>query len=398
LDEYKVNELNNRLKAAYDFGPDFPHRSLMARISTNLDRDLEPAGNRLQFAGLATLVLTLLVAGGLIWIAELHPRTPTTPAVTSPSTGPLARRGAAAAFDPGTGNFVLFGGSRGTSGELMDDTWVHDARAWIRIATSIHPSARFSAAAATDEGHRNLVLFGGYGGSPSAPDNANRPLGDTWIWTGESWMQAHPTTSPGARFGHSMAYDKVRGRVVLYGGQNGPNSVLNDAWAWDGNNWEKLSLVGGPRFGKVGAAMAFDPTTGELILTGVSPDSDLSTWTLQGSEWIRHAAAVEDQPWAHESQAAYLPASRRIFMLVYGPKPPDPPSQLLVWDGNTWSAVRSVVVPPARDGAAFAYCPALGQLILFGGSSVTQIPNGVNPGEVLSDTWAWDGLKWTRLG
>lgn len=393
----RIDELTPALQSAYDFGPDFPDRGLLARISAQLDRRPEPLGNRLQLAGLATLILTLVVVGSLLWIATLQPRTVITPALTSPSAGPAARAGAAAAFDPSTGNFVLFGGSRGSSGELLDDTWVHDSRSWRQLATPIHPSARFSTAAAADDAHRDLVLFGGYGGSASASDNAKRPLGDTWIWTGESWKQVHPTRSPSARFGHSMAYDMVGGRVVLYGGQNGPNSVLNDTWAWDGKDWEQLSLSGGPPFGKVGGALAFDPITGSLVLTGVSPDSDLSTWTLQGTQWIRHAAIAEDQPWAHDSQAAYLPASRRIFLLVYGPRPPDAPSQLLVWGGNTWTPVHSDVVPPARDGAAFAYCPSLGQLLLFGGSSVTQVPNGVNFGGVLSDTWAWDGLHWTRL-
>jgi hypothetical protein len=353
--------------------------------------------NRLQL-GLAMMVLTLFGVGSLVWIAKLQPRTPApNPPLMSPSAGPLGRAGGAAAFDPATGRFVLFGGSLGTNGHLLDDTWVHDAKRWKQIAPSTHPSARFFAAAAADEANRNLVLFGGYGGSSSAPDKVNRPLGDTWVWTGQSWTQAQPTISPSAKFGHSMAYDSVRRRVLLYGGQNGPNSVLDDSWAWDGKHWERLSLSGGPRFGKVGAAMAFDPNAGVLVLTGVSPDSDLSTWTLQGTEWIRHAAVVEDQPWARESQAAYLPASRRIYMLVYGPRPPNPPSQLLVWGGNTWDVVHAGVVPPPRNGAAFAYCPSLGKLLVFGGTSVTQVPNGVTFGEVLSDTWVWDSLKWTRL-
>jgi hypothetical protein len=195
-----------------------------------------------------------------------------------------------------------------------------------------------------------------------------------------------------------MAYDSFRGQVVLYGGQNGPNSVLNDTWVWDGKNWNQLSLSGGPPFGKVSAAMAFDRKSGVMVMTSVIGDGDLSTWTLQGTQWTRHPAIAEDQPWAHDSQAAYLPASQKIFMFVYGPKPPDPPSQLLVWGGNTWSVVSSSSVPPPRDGAVFAYCPALGQLLLFGGSSVAPIPNGVTFGDVLSDTWAWDGHKWTRLG
>jgi hypothetical protein len=236
LDDERTDELNRALHSAYDFGLDFPHRGLLGRISAQLDGSPEPKGNSLRVAGLATLVLAVLVVGGLIWISKLQSGTSTPGRTVSPSRGiaPDARGGAAAAFDPANGNFVLFGGSRGSSGALLDDTWVHDARAWKHVATDVHPSARFSSAAADDDAHHNLVLFGGYGGSTSGSGSSNSPLGDTWIWTGQSWTQMHPLTSPSPRFGHAMAYDSFRGQVVLYGGQNGPNAVLNDTWAWDG--------------------------------------------------------------------------------------------------------------------------------------------------------------------
>jgi hypothetical protein len=35
---------------------------------------------------------------------------------------------------------------------------------------------------------------------------------------------------------HAMAYDSVRGRVVLYGGSDG-ESNLADPWEWDGRRW-----------------------------------------------------------------------------------------------------------------------------------------------------------------
>jgi hypothetical protein len=128
LDDERADELSRALQSAYDFGLDFPHRGLLGRISAQLDSRPEPKGNRLQVVSIATLVLTVLVVGGLIWLAKLQPG-PTTPgpAVSpSPSVAPDARGGAAAAFDPATGGFVLFGGSRGSSGVLLDDTWVHD--------------------------------------------------------------------------------------------------------------------------------------------------------------------------------------------------------------------------------------------------------------------------------
>ena len=41
---------------------------------------------------------------------------------------------------------------------------------------------------------------------------------DTWEWDGNTWLERSPTTSPSVRFGHAMAYDAARQRVVLFGG------------------------------------------------------------------------------------------------------------------------------------------------------------------------------------
>src|SRR6202035_5580108 len=57
-------------------------------------------------------------------------------------------------------------------------------------ASSGQPPARTGAAMAFDAANGTVVLFGGNGRS--------RSLGDTWIWDGSAWAQAHPSTSPPA--------------------------------------------------------------------------------------------------------------------------------------------------------------------------------------------------------
>ena len=42
---------------------------------------------------------------------------------------------------------------------------------------------------------------------------------DTWAWDGLNWTQLSPTTSPAVRQFAGMAYDPIRDRTVLYGGQ-----------------------------------------------------------------------------------------------------------------------------------------------------------------------------------
>jgi len=59
-----------------------------------------------------------------------------------------------------------------------------------------------------------------------------------------------------------------------------------------------------------------------------------------------------------------------------------------VWNGSTWTDYpgSEIQAPPARELASMAFDPGLHQLILFGGQ-------GVN-GQVLGDTWAWNGVSW----
>ena len=59
-----------------------------------------------------------------------------------------------------------------------------------------------------------------------------------------------------------------------------------------------------------------------------------------------------------------------------------------VWNGSTWTdyPATAIQAPPARRLASMAFDPSLHQLILFGGEG----PDG----ELLGDTWAWNGASW----
>ena len=59
-----------------------------------------------------------------------------------------------------------------------------------------------------------------------------------------------------------------------------------------------------------------------------------------------------------------------------------------VWNGSTWMDYpgSEVQAPPAREMASMAFDPKLHQLILFGGEGAG--------GQLLSDTWAWNGASW----
>lgn len=63
-----------------------------------------------------------------------------------------------------------------------------------------------------DEARGRSLLFGGYLNAAY--------LDDTWEWAGgnNGWTQLTPTTSPQARWAHTMAYDRNRQTTVMFGG------------------------------------------------------------------------------------------------------------------------------------------------------------------------------------
>jgi len=66
-----------------------------------------------------------------------------------------------------------------------------------------------------------VVAFGGGSGGTD--------LNDTWVWADGNWIQANAIQSPPPREAFGMAYDPVRGTIVIFGGLDG-DQLLNDTW------------------------------------------------------------------------------------------------------------------------------------------------------------------------
>src|SRR6266478_5462766 len=154
------------------------------------------------------------------------------------------------------GNVLMFGGTTLEQGfTYLNDTWLWNGSNWRNLTplpnTSPSPPVRGFASMAFDSLHTEVVLFGGQ--SFNFPFN----LADTWIFNGTTWRQVLPSRSPSGRFGASMAFDEKTQRVILFGGQGGPNNTtLNDTWAWNGNTWTQLPAGQAPT-ARIAAPMAY---------------------------------------------------------------------------------------------------------------------------------------------
>ena len=197
------------------------------------------------------------------------------------TSGPSPRMHPAMAYDTARGRVVLFGGS---NGNYLGDTWEWDGTTWTQRATS-GPASRYGHAMAYDTARGWVVLFGGYNGNY---------LGDTWEWDGTTWTQ-RTTLGPFPRMHPAMAYDTARGRVVLCGGVTYFNNhfvVLGDTWEWDGTTWTRPSTSEpGPRWGH---AMAYDTARGRVVLFGGYGLFDVylgDTWEWDGTTWTQRVTS-----------------------------------------------------------------------------------------------------------
>ena len=213
-------------------------------------------------------------------------------------------------------------------------------------------------------------------------------LGDTWAWDGEHWTQV-ADMGPSPRSNHSMAYDKSRERVVMFGGSNGDTS-FRDTWEWDGEAWTQTSDSGPSARG--GAAMAFISADRHVLLVGgASGGGDLlgDTWKWDGTDWTQ----VEDAGLPPRSDHAIAEDPLRNRVVVFGGR--DVSGSLgdtWEWDGTLWSQEASFG-PPACFRASMAF--ARSRCILYGG--VAGVTTPTSSPEVFGKTWEWDGRHWTAL-
>ena len=294
---------------------------------------------------------------------------------------PSRRQQAAAAYDPATGQLVLFGGLASPL-TYLGDTWTWDGKAWSFRAG---PGTQQAAPIAYDGYTRQLLLFGDY--DPSA---ATLGSGHTWSWSGGSWAEVS-TTGPPAREGAVMAYDAASRQLVLFGGDQWSSTFLGDTWTWNGSRWTQVAGSGPPA--RTRASMVYDAATRQLVLFGgqsaAVPLGD--TWTWDGARWTP-AAGPGPTPQTDASMV-YDAATRQV--VLFDDRGDAPTDQTWLWNGNTWTPAApspSSATMTIRGQAGLAYDSTHRQVVLFGGGAGEPPPGDAYFG----DTWTWNGTTWSQ--
>jgi hypothetical protein len=140
-----------------------------------------------------------------------------------------ARAQHAAVYDPVRDRVVVLGGD---GGMFLNDVWALNlgpTPGWERLAPAgAPPSARREHSVIYDPIGDRIIVYGGFDGTACA---------DVWALSlagAPAWsrpMVAGPT--PAGRYGHAAVYDPSRRRMIVYGGTLEGNRIAQEMWALD---------------------------------------------------------------------------------------------------------------------------------------------------------------------
>lgn len=168
-------------------------------------------------------------------------------------SGPPERGSGALVYDPVGRRVLLFGGYSGSS--VRSDLWSWDGSTWMLLSDGAVPG-RGDFAMCFDRDRNRLVVHGGY--------DRSSLLQDTCEWDAATNTWSRFASGPiGRLYAHRMVYDEVRHRAVLHGGFYYYNR--GDTWTWDGANWSRIATGGPARYV---FCMAFDRLRGEVVMHG----------------------------------------------------------------------------------------------------------------------------------
>ncbi len=301
---------------------------------------------------------------------------------------PNARSEHATAYDIANGVVVLFGGWN-SANETFNDTWTFDATldSWTNAAPSgTLPSTRAQHQMVYDYTNGKMIMFGGI--LKSDGDQLN----DTWAYdtAAATWTELNPTGAvPSTRSSFSMVYDDAEMKTILFGGWSKATSAhLNDLWAYDyaANTWTAITSTGEAPPARGGHSMAYDQALDKIVLFGGTDSS-----TYFNDTWILDVAT---STWSQVSATGDVPSARAGHRMAYDPTT----GAIVMfggWDGtayyndtwtfdvatSTWTSLDLIGSPTARDSHSLIYNAATNELILFGGF--------VGGTDVAQDTWAF---------
>ncbi len=202
-------------------------------------------------------------------------------------------------------------------------------------------------------------------------------------------------TGPSPREGAAMAYDPKDGYVVLFGGSKPSGAELGDTWTYHNGTWANLtaSLSSSPS-PRSGAGMSWDPSSTRLVLFGGQGASGSllnDTWVFSGGSWTNVTSALLRSPPPTYAPSLTTDSADGAVILFGGAWAKGAFGQTWEWRGSGWTNLTGslTVAPAARLWVASADDPWDAGVLVFGGYD--------DNATYFSDTWLFHAGTWTNL-
>ena len=310
----------------------------------------------------------------------------------SPFASPKERRGHQMVYNSQDQIAFLFGGF--SDFPSLDITRLYSLvnNTWWH-SSGLGPDRRFDHSMTYDSINNRVVLFGG--------SNESQLFSDTWIFNFQnySWNQIITNPTPSARKNHSMAFDPSSGSVLLFGGE-GDTDRFDDTWVFDVSTqvWQKMSPSMSPS-ARFGHSITVDGSKGKAVLYGGDDGIPGEIWKRKlGNSPIRMAGVPLESP----TDPNYSPAvnSNGTILVV------NDGSLRAVWTQNgsdAWG--ERTDAPHIQSGSVdlggnWSSEPAVTQGYMYEGRSVDLTLVGSGDGWLYGFS-TWDGTvlnHWKRMG
>jgi hypothetical protein len=218
-------------------------------------------------------------------------------------------------------------------------------------------------------------------------DSTQTMLDDTWEWNGTAWSLRSPAAAvPTGRWSQAMV--PFCGQAVMFGGSTTSSlPYLDDQWSWDGTSWTENDAAAPPARLQACAAVL----GGAIVLFGGNAmdagDPSPDTWVMQEGHW----SMVPNPTPSTSPSARALAAMFALggYVVLFGGLDTDGNvlGDTWTWNGASWTLQSPHDSPPARFASVAVSFGNRG--LMFGGLD--------DNGAYLGDTWAWDGSDWTNV-
>ena len=252
---------------------------------------------------------------------------------------PPARSGHSMVYDSFKNLLVVFGG-KNENGAVLNDLWLWNGRDWKQLkGNEASPEPRQSHRMIFNTDNGDIFLFGG-------SDTSGQSLNDTWILRDEKWIKMNSTDIPPPRLQHTMTYDKLRNKVVLFGGfsrNEGRKIIYGDTWEWQMSKGWKLKNEN-LQMARDHHSMAYDIKLNRTIMFGGYNQGYLGdTWSWNGDEWT---LVTEEGPSARAGKPGMVYCYLDECLILFGgwDKNNEPLMDFWQFNGvdNDWSIHKTI--------------------------------------------------------